>query len=40
VAIIILATLAAYIAPKTLAYNKSRLPSLSNFALAKTPFKA
>jgi hypothetical protein len=43
VAIIILATPAAYIACatlKTLARNKGKLPSSSNSALAKTPFKA
>jgi len=43
VAIIILIAPIAYIAcatPKTLAHNKSKSPSLSNFTLTKTPFKA
>jgi len=43
VAIIILAafiTRIAYAIFKTLAYNKGKLSSLSNFTLIKTPFKA
>ena len=42
-AIIILAapiTCVAYATFKTLACNKGRLPSSSNFAFTKTPFKA
>ena len=42
-AIVILAAPTAYIACvtlKTLAYNRGKSPFLSNFALAKTPFKA
>ena len=42
-AVVILATLAAYIAyttPKTFARNKGKLPSSSNSALTKTLFKA
>ena len=35
-----LATCATCATLKTLAYNKGKLSFLSNFALAKTPFKA
>jgi len=44
VAIIILAILEVYTTLKTLIYNKAcdkgKLPSLSDFTLIKTPFKA